>query len=394
MRKALKDGSARVDNARNYHHGGKDVGRLHAFARASAIGLAAAVALAVTPPAWAISDFGAVRTVARCGTDFVHGRGIGGARTAIQAGHLRGFVSCSDRTVRYIDRDLTGGAAPVETLTPFAGDVTDVAADASAVYALVDKTAGGGGELYVARRDRATGDFSSTGLVSGIAALSYEGALAAHAGHWTATWTDNHRLWVATDTIAAHAVSHPGTRYDDIDPDVAYRRGVALVTWRRVVRATGDDELKLATVGTEGIDARTVRHHPGYQYMAPSISTSGDTVYLAWSRNGYLTLADNSSGAFKTLVTDQNFSAGAADTPMIVATGRHLFAAWQGYINKNQVVVVAEKSGSRSVTAGSWTRTVVTRRDANRLLGNLTQYAGHATVIYQSTTRTLVRSQS
>ena len=338
--------------------------------RLSIVLLALLTVAVVAVPARAVGRFGPAATVVDLGCwtrEWSTAAALGGD------GIVRGWAqgtgpACLDERIWFFQG---AGRSWTRVRSPYRGRILDATYDGTGAYLLYLAADG----IRITKRT-ATGTFTPGRLLS---ASTYEfatGAVFATSGTWWAAWTEPTAGGNLTSLFQAKTYRTDQARQritftdDDDDPRLALRPGGgAVLAWSRTGPAAPADTRSLR-VATSADGAWTSRAFAVTSSRRHDLFTGPTHTYLAWEHDSRVTVADNTSGSFRS-----HTFATPGDYPSVAASGGKVFVTWSVLVNGRDHARVAERSG------GSWTGVTLGRStDEHEFAWAVTAFRGKATV--------------
>ena len=324
---------------------------------------------------------------------------------AYGGGRLRAFSSFSSRTCGGRIVFSSGGSQGfAQSPTPYRGVVQAVAADDLATYLLyvVWDDRGEPTGLGVTKRTHAGRFFPTTVLstVAGTGAVPTTGDLVARDGRWWAVWSEQ----VGPGGEFAHqqlfqAGTHPGTTrtkrrmtstaadVDDSVPALALDDRGAVIAWTRRAKPAlpGPADVWVAVSAGSSWERARAFATAGQENLDPDVARVGAVTVLAWSRDGRVVEADNSSGAFR-----EHVFAVPGQEPRVALAGGSLLVSWSaGAAETDQSYRVLTARGQKGGVA--WDSAYVS--GVGETLQSMVGVHGRATVVMGSRSTVFSRTR-
>jgi hypothetical protein len=333
--------------------------------------LALVTAALLAVPAGAVGRFGPAATVVDLGCwtrEWSTAAALGGD------GIVRGWAQgtgppCLDERTWFFQG---AGRSWTRTRSPYRGRILDAAYDGTGAYLLYLAVDG----IRITKRT-AGGVFTPGRLLS---ASTYEfatGAVFATGGSWWAVWTEPTGGGGVTSLFQAKTYGTDQARQritftgDDDDPRLARRPGGGAVrVGPRTGPAAAPPDTRSLRVATSADGTWASRAFAQTSSRRHDLFTSPTHTYLAWEHGQRVTVADNTSGSFRS-----HTFAMPGDFPSLAASGGTLFVTYTVLVNGLSHTRVAERS------RGSWTGVTLGRSTDNHdFAWEVTAFRGKATV--------------
>jgi hypothetical protein len=340
--------------------------------RLSIVLLALVTAAVVAVPAQAVGRFGPAVTVVDFGCwlrDWSTAAALGGD------GIVRGWAQgagppCLDERIWFFQG---AGQGWTRIRSPYRGRILDATYDGTGAYLLYLAADG----IRITKRT-AGGTFTPGRLLSNSTYEFASGAVFATGGTWWAVWTEPTGGGNVTSLFQAKTYGTDQARQritftddDDDDPELALRPGGgAVLAWGRTGPAPASPDDRTLRVATSADGAWTSRAFAVTSSRRHDLFTGPTHTYLAWEHDSRVTLADNTSGTFRshTFATPGHY-------PSLAASGGKTFVTWSVLVNGRDHARVAERS------RGSWTGVTLGRStDEHEFAWAVTAFDGKATV--------------
>jgi hypothetical protein len=338
--------------------------------RLSIVLLALVTVAVVAVPAAAVGRFGAAVTAVDFGCWL---REVSRAAALGGDGTVRGWAQgtgppCLDERTWFFQGH---GTHWTRLRSPYHGRILDAAYDGTGAYLLYQAADG----VRVTKRTSG-GAFTPGRLLSASTYPGTTGAVFATGGTWWAVWTEPTGGGDVTSLFQAKTYGTDQARQritftgDDDDPKLARRPGGgAVLAWSRTEPAAPFDTRSLR-IATSADGAWASRAFAVTSTSPHDLFTGPVHTYLAWEHGDRVTVADNTSGAFRS-----HTFATPGDFPSLAASGGKLFVTYTVLVDGRDHARVAERSG------GSWTGVTLARStDEHEFAWEVTAFAGKATV--------------
>jgi hypothetical protein len=332
--------------------------------------LALAAAAVVAVPAGAVGRFGPAVTAVDYGCWL---REVSRAAALGGDGIVRGWAQgtgppCLDERTWFFQG---AGRSWTRVRSPYRGRILDATYDGTGAYLLYQAADG----VRITKRT-AGGTFTPGRLLSASTYLGTTGAVFATGGTWWAVWTEPTGGGDLTSLFQAKTYGTDQARQrisftgDDDDPKLARRPGGgAVLAWSRTEPASPPDTRSLR-VATSANGAWASRAFAVTSSRRHDLFTGPVHTYLAWEHGDRVTVADNTSGTFRS-----HTFATPGDFPSLAASGGKLFVTYSVLVDGRDHARVAERS------RGSWTGVTLGRStDDHEFAWEVTAFAGRATV--------------
>lgn len=332
--------------------------------------LALVTVAVVAVPAGAVGRFGPAVTVVDYGCWL---RERSSAAALGGDGIVRGWAQgsgppCLDERIWFFQG---AGRSWTRVRSPYRGRILGATYDGTGAYLLYLAVDG----IRITKRT-AAGVFTPGRLLS---ASTYEGtgAVFATGGVWWAVWAEPTASGDVTSLFQAKTYGTDQARQritftgDDDDPKLALRPGGgAVLAWSRTLPAAPADTRTLR-VATSADGAWASRAFAQTGLTRHDLFTGPTHTYLAWEHGQRVTVADNTSGSFRS-----HTFATSGDFPSVAASGGKVFVIWSVLVNGWDHARVAERSG------GSWSGVTLGRStDNHEFAWEVTAFRGRATVL-------------